>query len=91
MLNIAEGKPWSDGGWTKVTPKFKETQLATDRQATESPHDNEQCDAMKVKHHNGNVKAIVCVKAIIIGEERNSDLVGKLSRSIEETISSYLI
>lgn len=56
VLNIAEAEPWSDGGWTKVASKFKETPLATNRQATESPHDNEQCEDMKVNHHNGNVK-----------------------------------
>ena len=51
VLNIAEAEPWSDGGWTKVASKFKETPLATNRQATESPHDNEQCEDMKVNHH----------------------------------------
>ena len=57
VLNIAEGEPWSDGGWTKAASKTKETKSATGKQTIGiSSYDDEQCSAMKVKHYNGDEK-----------------------------------
>ena len=36
VLNVAEGEPWTDGGWTKVGSKIKETRhvdIASDKRA----------------------------------------------------------
>ena len=53
LLNIAEGEPWSDVGWTKVAYKAKETKVATgERTVNNCNHDDEQSNAMKVDHCN---------------------------------------